>query len=200
MIRRDGILYVEEKCEDGRIINLPIFFSFNVEEEEGNRLIVSRFLPPGVEKSLLNSKFYVLKDFEGSVLIEAYLKEEISDGKFLLELLKESLEDKRGYKRLMFCPEELGEFELWREGAIVGHVKVLDISLSGIRILVNKRLDLSPGELLTLTQGTKIINIQVVRVSEEDNHLEVGAKIFSTNFNLMTFLSQHYVETVKKFL
>lgn len=198
MIRRDGILYVEEKCEDGRVINLPLFFSFNVEEEEGNRLIVSRFLPPGVEKSLLNSKFYVLKDFEGSVLIEAQLK--ISNGKFILELLKETFEEKRIYKRLMFCPEELGEFELWREGAIVDHVKVLDISLSGIRILVNKRLDLSPGELLTLTQGTKIMNIQVVRVSEEDNHLEVGAKIFSTNFNLMTFLSQHYVETVKKFL
>ncbi|RKQ61793.1 hypothetical protein C7457_1240 [Thermovibrio guaymasensis] len=198
MTRKDGISYIEEKCEDGRIINLPLFFSFHVEEEEGNRLIVSRFLPPGIEKHLLNSKFYVLKDFEGSVLIEAQLK--ISNGKFILELLKETFEEKRVSKRLMFCPEDLGEFELWREGAIVSHVKVLDISLSGIRILVNKRLDLSLGELLILTQGTKIMNIQVIRVSEKDDYLEVGAKIFSTNFNLITFLSQHYVETVKKFL
>ena len=158
MIRRDGISYVEEKCEDGRVIKLPLFFSFNVEEEEGNRLIVSKFLPPGIEKLLLNSNFYVFKDFEASVLIEAQLKS--LEGKFIIELIKESFEDKRGYKRLMFCPEELGEFNLWREGSIVSHVKVLDVSLSGIRILLDKRLDLSRGELLILTQGTKILNVQ----------------------------------------
>ena len=198
MIRRDGISYVEEKCEDGRVIKLPLFFSFNVEEEEGNRLIVSKFLPPGIEKLLLNSNFYVFKDFEASVLIEAQLKS--LEGKFIIELIKESFEDKRGYKRLMFCPEELGEFNLWREGSIVSHVKVLDVSLSGIRILLDKRLDLSRGELLILTQGTKILNVQVVRVSEEDDHITVGARIFSANFNLMDFLNQHYVKAVKKLL
>jgi len=200
MFRRDGILYIDLKCEDGGRVRIPVFFSFKAEEENGNLLVASRFLPPGIERHLLSRDFLVLKDFEGSVLIKARLREELPEGKYLLELLEEELVDNRVYDRFNFCPEEFGEFELRRDSSVVGRVRIADISLLGVKLLLKSKVKLVPGELLLLTQGTKIMNIQVVRVVEGRRAVEVGAKILSTNFNLINFIIGHYVRLVKELL
>lgn len=200
MVRRDGILYVDFRCSDGKTVKVPVFFSFRPEGEEEGRLVASRFLPPGIEKHLSQREFFILKDFHGSVLVKARLKGEVSPGRYLLELLEEKMVESRIYDRFNFCPEEFGEFELRRDSEVIGRVRIADISLSGVKLVLAKEFKVKEGELLLLTQGTKIMNLQVVRLAREREGVIIGARILSTNFNLVNFIIGHYVALVKELL
>ena len=201
MLRRDGILYTDFKCKDGRTIKVPIFFSFKAEgQDREGELVASKFLPPGIEKHLFQKEFFLLKDFLGSVLIRARLKGELSPGKYSIELLEEKTVENRVYDRFNFCPEEFGEFELKRDSVSLGKVRIADISLSGVKLILSSKVALEEGELLLMVQRTKVMNIQVVRIVHEKEAVIVGARILSTNFNLVHFINEHYVRLVKELL
>jgi hypothetical protein len=198
--RRDGILYYEVKCKDIPKVKLPIFFSFNLEKEEEGSFLASSFSPPGILKLLTQREFFILKDEFGSHLIKAKVKKVIGENRCRLELLQEVLTDNRIYDRFNFCPEEFGEFELRKEREVISRAKILDISLSGVKLLLQKQVNLTVGEYLLMNQGTKILNLQVIRTSQEKKKFIVGAKIISTNFNLINFIIGHYVKLVKELL
>jgi len=207
MGRKDGILHVDIRCSDElKTVRVPIFFSFKIREtgeEEGEsekRFIAESFSPPKVMSFLKDKEFFILKDPMTSRLIKARIVDFIDDKSCFLEISDEQMVDKRSYDRFTFCPEEFGEFQIRRGGELYATAKILDISISGLKLLLKEEKDFSVGDSFIVSQGTKILNVQIIRLEDSPSGKILGARITSANFNIVNFIIGNYVDVVKKLL
>ena len=199
MSRRDGVLYAKVKCRDGRLVELPLLFSFKEEEVEEGRVRGGAFSPPGILKFLKGAPFFFLKDSFGQCLIKARAVKVWEEGA-LIEVVGERFKDKRLFDRFSFCPEEFGEFEVRRRGERVGKGFIVDASLTGVKVELEGKVRVERGELLTLTRGTKVIEVEVVRSSEEGGRRVIGGKLLCTNFCVINLVIESYTRVVKELL
>jgi len=199
MGRRDGVLYAEVRCRDGRVVELPVLFSFKGVEEEEGRIRCGAFSPPGILKFLERAPFFFLKDSFGRCLIKARAVE-VGEEEAVVELLGERFREKRLFDRFSFCPEEFGEFEVRKGGERIGKGFIVDASLTGIRVEFEGRVRVERGELLTLTRGTRVIEVEVVRSSEEGGKRVIGGKLLCTNFCVISLVIESYTRVVKELL
>ncbi|ADU96129.1 PilZ domain-containing protein [Thermovibrio ammonificans] len=199
--RSDGVVYYKVRCPGGREITVPILFSFKGEESEEG-VVATSFSPPGIVEILKKRQFFLIKENSRrrTVLVKGKVKW-CKGNSCLFQLDEEVIEEKRFYERFVFCPEELGEFELHLKNGERIPVKVLDISMSGIKLLVERYGEkVSAGETLLLTQETRFLTVKVVRVEREKRGAVVGCKIVNTNFNLIGFIINRYIERVAQIL
>jgi len=199
MDRRDGVFYAKRRCGDGRIIALPLLFSFKEEKFPGGKIRGYSFSPPGVLELLKESSPFLLKDSFKKCLVKARVVEAGKDWA-LIEITGEQFKDKRLFDRFSFCPEEFGEFEVRKRGERVGRGFIVDLSLTGVKVELEGKVRAERGELLTLTRGTKVIEVKVVRSSEEGGKRVIGGKITSSNFCVVKMIIESYTKVVKEFL
>ncbi len=195
MNRKGGILYTTVICNNRKSKEIPIYFSFKVKAKEGNRIWAGDFVPSKVMKLLEKREFLILRENLNGHFIKGKIKK-VDNGLYLIET-QDNFIEKRTYDRFSFCPEELGRFQLQRDSQNISKGVILDISVSGIKFLSEKPVNLKIGEVLTLSQKDKSLQVQIIRI--EDVKI-FGMKIICTNFNLMKLLVTAYVNLIKKIL
>ena len=201
--RKDGVIYEKVRCPNGRVIVVPVLFSFKVKEEEDGKLVGFDFSPPGIVNLLKEKKHFTVKQIEGDrIKLTKSRVVSCRDDRCVVELSQESTLEKRFYVRFSFCPEELGEFTLKFPTGEEEKVRILDMSMSGVKLCAErpKRSEVSTKEPLLLVQGTKILTVRPVRWEKDKGKLIIGARIVRANFNLVGFIINRYIERVLKLL
>jgi len=203
-MRHDGILFERIRCSKFQdALELPILFSFKARKLSEKEMLAYSFLPPRIEKFLEGKEFLILEPFNGGRfnIVKAYAQE-LKGGECRIVIEGDSSRDRRLFERFSFCPEEIGEFTLQRGEKKLRHVYIFDISLKGIKLLLRgqKKGSVKRGELLTLTQGKRVITVRVLWSDERVDGLLVGCEIVKANFNVMKFIMEHYVKHVKEIL
>ncbi len=195
-MRLDGVTYKKISCLNKVEITLPILLSFDVLEMSDNTIKASNFLPPGIEKILLNKEFYIYKDKKRTKrLLRARIKEIINNIVHVITLDDEVLDEKRLFERIAVCIQE--KFKVLELNI---DAFILDMSLGGVKLFFEKNVDIKPNQVLTLQHRSKILTLKVLRREEEKNGVILGCEIESSSFNLLNYLVKNYVEQVKEIL
>ncbi len=182
-------------------VYVPVFFSFEVFEVEGDSVVVGSFLPPGIEGILRKREFFFIKEFidEEHVVINRSRLEEIEDsGRFRIHLEEITVEERRLFDRFYFCPEMLGKWNINVHSEELGSY-VVDVSLKGIRFLVPEEDTSSiplTAPIVARKQG-KVIEFQPCRVTSVPEGCLLAGNIRYTNFNLVRYVVDNYVKMVK---
>ena len=203
-MRCDGILFKRIKCSGFKgVLELPLYFSFKAVKVSDKEMVACSFLPAGIERLLGGREFLILESSTGSHfnVVRAYAQE-VEGRKFKITLEEESSEDRRLFKRFSFCPEEVGEFLLQKEGKTIRRVYIIDMNLKGVKLILkgHRRGIVGRGEFLTLIQGKKILTVKVLWDEEEKDGLMIGGQVLKANFNIMKFIMYNYVTYVKRLL
>lgn len=203
-MRSDGILIEKVKCSKfGRVLELPILFSFKSRKISDSELEATEFLPPGIEKLLAGKEILILERLNGGKfnIVKAFAREVI-DGSCIFVLEGETSRDRRLFERFSFCPEDVGEFILQDGDKKFREAYIIDISLKGVKLFVKgvKEGSIDKEKSILLAQDGKIITVKILWEKEAGDGLLLGGEIVKTNFNLMKFVMDNYVSHVKKAL
>ncbi len=209
--RYDGIFYLPHKCAGGiNEVLIPIFFSFRAKRVEDENLVVAdRFSPPGVEDIVLGKEIFLLREITtaGEVVLVKSSIERDNEGNILVKVNpKERILENRSFDRYAFCPEELGEFQVFKDEKEepIGSAYITDISLSGAEFFSSTVpfSSINVGDVIVVKQKVKQMKLELVRKRENKARhvIYFAGKIVETNFNLMNYLMTNYVRVIKNIL
>ncbi|MEO2083120.1 MAG: hypothetical protein ABGX12_03735 [Desulfurobacteriaceae bacterium] len=205
MARFNGVLNIRLSCRSiGKPVEVPLLFSFDGRKREEGFILGKLFSPPGVLGFLVDKEFFLIKNFSptSSTLLKARVEEVFPDkDEAVIKLLDDSIPDRRFFDRFVFCPEKLGDFFFQTPDGEV-EVEISDISVSGVHFLVQKRQvrKVEVGYRGILRSDSKVVSVEVVRVDDGGSYYHVGCKVVSSNFNLLKFIVENYVDEVAELL
>ena len=197
-MRLRGVVYAKTRCPlvHGKI-EVPILFSCNGENVEGNTLKLEDFIPAEVVEVVKKVGSFLVK-FASRELRKVNVTEVPDTDEIVATVSSDVVKERRLFDRFSFCLGDSNEFLI--QGLDLKSF-IVNISLNGICLFVPKKeLKISAGDSVVLNGRGKVLTFQVKRVKEMDKGIFLGGEIKRSNFNVMKFIVTNYVKQVREIL
>ncbi|WP_457644275.1 hypothetical protein [Persephonella sp.] len=201
-----GEFELKRKCEKRNMkIEFKVPFSFELEAEEDQTIIIKNLNPYQINKVLPHVKeiMIYLKEGTSVYVMKAYIIESQED-RYILKLDKDSTyREKRKFHRFSFCCEDLDRYRIKKDEEIFTEdACIIEVSRSGLKIMTKLHGNLEKCDTCTVESTTKDVkfDINIVEVKEERGYYIIRAMIIDSNINLISLVMDGYIKVAEKLI